>query len=130
MNKQLRDYFDQQLEYVLERLPPYVRELLQHVPLIIDDQPTEEVLRQIGSRYRFRLSGLYQGIPLTAQSVEQSGNPPSIIRLFREAIMAEVSNEAGEVTDEALRRLIRIVILHELGHHHGFDEGELEELGY
>ena len=130
MNKHLREYFDRQVEQVVAKLPPYVRELLRDVPLIIDDYPSPKLMRQMGSRRRNDVCGLYQGIPLTARSVDQSGYPPSIIRLFRTAIMAESENEAGELTDEALCRLIRLVILHEVGHHHGFDEDELEELGY
>ncbi len=40
------------------------------------------------------------------------------------------TDRRGRVDEAELRRQIRITILHELGHHHGLTEEDLEELGY
>jgi predicted Zn-dependent protease with MMP-like domain len=44
--------------------------------------------------------------------------------------MALATDQDGRVNEAELRRQIRITVLHELGHHHGLDEDELERLGY
>ena len=66
----------------------------------------------------------------TQQQIEQSGILSQTVHLYREGILAMASDENGEVDEEELRRQIRLTILHEFGHHHGFNEDELEELGY
>ena len=83
------------------------------------------------SPYRFGLTvDIDTGIPLTHKHVEASGVLSDAIYLFREGLLAMATNDAGEVDEDELRRQIRITLLHELGHYHGLDEAELEELGY
>lgn len=130
MNAALRNYFDQQLEEVLEAMPRQVHDLLKQVPLYVEDYPSEKVMRQMSVRHRHHLCGLYTGIPLTERHIEQSGVLSDVIYVFREGVLASVTDAAGRIDERELRRQIRITVLHELGHHHGMDEDELRELGY
>lgn len=130
MDDVLRQRFDAQLERVLAELPERVRKLLEQVPLVVDDWPSPRLMRLLGVRRRDALCGLYMGVPLTSKSISDSGQPSDVIRLFRLGIMAEARDRRGQVSDEELRRQIRLTILHEFGHYHGLDEQELEELGY
>jgi predicted Zn-dependent protease with MMP-like domain len=130
MKEELRQIFDEQLELVLPELPPQIHELLKEVPLIVDDYPSAKIMRILGVRRRDHLCGLYSGIPLTRRSVEHSGQPTDVIRLFRMGIIAAAISRCGRLTEEELRHQIRLTILHEFGHYHGMDEEELEELGY
>jgi predicted Zn-dependent protease with MMP-like domain len=130
MNEKQRAYFDEQLERVLAELPPPVLELLDEIPLIVDDYPAPDVLRRTGTRRRGDLCGLYTGVPLTERSVEHSGRPSDVIHLFRGGILAATIDQVGCLTDHELRRQIRLTILHEFGHYYGLSEDELEELGY
>ncbi len=82
------------------------------------------------------LCGLHTGIALTERSVERPDSS-DVIHLFREGIVdtaggwEEASDEEGEYGGEArIREEIRVTILHEIGHHFGLDEGDLERLGY
>ena len=132
MNKRDRDHFDRLLEQVLNDLPEQVHELLEEVPLLVEDYPANDVLETFDLQYRDDLCGLHDGIPLTDRSVEashESGIPDHII-IYREAITAHAADGAARATDDALRREIRITILHELGHHFGLDEDDLTKLGY
>jgi predicted Zn-dependent protease with MMP-like domain len=70
------------------------------------------------------LLGLYEGRPITQRSVEESGTMPEVIYLFKQEIEA-----ACDSADE-MRREVRTTVLHELGHHFGLDEDNLEDLGY
>lgn len=130
MDPSLRQYFDEQLEQVLRELPARVHELLEEVPLIVEDHPSREVLRSLKIRRKDGLCGLYTGIPLDERSVQHSGVPSDVVHIYRRGILAMARDRNGEFDTAELRRQIRTTILHELGHHHGLDEQELEQLGY
>lgn len=130
IDTQLRNQFDNLLEEVLAELPAWILELVDEVPLVVDDYPTAEVLTSTGIRHRYQLCGLYTGIPLTERSVMQSGVLPDRVMLYREGIINAAADRRGHVSPDALREQIRITVLHELGHHHGLDEDDLKELGY
>ena len=130
MNPFLRKFFDQQLDQVFPQLPPLVHKLLDKVPLVVEDYPSEEVMRKIGVRHRQHLCGLYTGIPITKRSIEHSGILSDVIHIYREGILSLAQDGQGDIDEKELRKQIRITILHELGHHHGLGESELEELGY
>ena len=118
------------LEEVLAELPPQVHDLIEKVPLHVEDYPSQEVMARTGVRRRGRLCGLYTGIPLGHRSIEHSGTLPDVVTIYREGILSASADARGHVSKERLRREIRITILHELGHHHGLSEAELRELGY
>ena len=130
MNTKLRNFFDAQVEQVLEELPQQVRDLLEEVPLIVEDFPSHETLEKMRIRRRGGLLGLYTGVPLIHRSVDQSGVPSDVIQIYREGILSQSRNSLGKLDRKRLRRQIRVTILHELGHHHGMTERELRELGY
>jgi predicted Zn-dependent protease with MMP-like domain len=125
-----RREFDEQLEWVLERMPPLVHELIESVPLHVEDYPSPQVMREMGVRRREELCGLYTGIAIDEKSILHSGVMPDVVTIYREGILAAAADRRGHVGRRRLREEIRITILHELAHHHGLDEDELSELGY
>jgi len=130
LNPHARRRFDDELEWVLERLPPMVHELIEKVPLHVEDHPSAEVMAKTGVRYRDQLCGLYTGIPLSERSIQHSGTLPDVVTIYREGILEAARDARGRVRSDRLREQIRITVLHELAHHHGLDEDELRELGY
>ena len=130
LNPRTRRRFDEVFDEVLEGLPPLVHELIEKVPLHLEDYPSREVMTQTGVRYREQLCGLFTGIPITDRSIEHSGTLPDVVTLYREGILAAARDRFGRVRMDRLRREIRITILHELAHFHGLDEQELRDLGY
>ena len=125
-----RQYFGEQLEQVMSQMPKMVHDLLERVPMYIEDHPSEKTMREMGIHHPSQLQGLYTGIPLTSRSVDQSGVLSDVIHIYRQGILAQATDHGGHVDETELRRQIRITVLHELGHHHGLDEDELRELGY
>ncbi len=111
-------------------MPPLVHQLLEKVPLHVEDYPSAQVMEEMGVEYRDELCGLYTGIPLGDKSISHSGQLPDRVTIYREGIWSMAADDRGRVTAERLRREIRVTVLHELAHHHGLTEKELEELGY
>ncbi|MGD0900173.1 MAG: metallopeptidase family protein [Thermoguttaceae bacterium] len=130
MNPRIRRRFDAQVDRVLAELPPMVHDLLERVPLHVEDHPSEEVMDDRGVEYLDELCGLYTGIPLGQRSILHSGMLPDVVTIYREGILTAASDDEGRIRAAELRRQIRITILHELGHHHGLSEEDLQALGY
>lgn len=129
MDDELRAYFDEQMDRVVEQLPPRLRELLEQVPLYVEDYPSKRIRAEMGVRRRDELQGLYSGVALPDRSLDQPASLSEVIYLFREGILA-MCTRRGTINEGILREQIRITLLHELGHHFGLDEQDLEELGY
>ena len=130
MDAQSRRRFDELLERVLAEMPPMIHELIEQVPLHVEDYPSRRVMESTGVEYPEQLCGLYTGIPLTERSVMQSGTLPDVVTIYREGILAAAADRNGRIRTKPLLRQIRITILHELAHHHGLDEDDLRKLGY
>lgn len=130
MDQDLAQEFDRLLEQVLAELPDNLKRLLEEVPLIVDDRPEPATMRRLGFAQPVQLCGLYTGIPLTRRSVQHSGTLPDKIQIYREGILCSAADGRGQVTEAALKRQIRITVLHEMGHHFGLKERDLRKLGY
>ncbi|MBL8746166.1 MAG: metallopeptidase family protein [Phycisphaerae bacterium] len=147
MNPRERERFDALLEEALDNLPPRLHALLEEVPLVVDDRPEASLARELYEElgheegetvedFAASLCGLHTGVPLTEQSVTQSGEMPTSIRLFREGIVETAGGwevgpeETDEEVDDTVYEEIMITLLHEIGHHFGLKERDLEELGY
>jgi len=155
VSRRERDEFDRFLDRLVDRLPEQLHELLAEVPLIVDDEPSVELLESLGMGFASDhpgddsptpagaadLCGLHDGLSLTERSVEDGPQLPGQMMLFRGPIMrlAEYGGWGGHGLHGArptptarreLSRQIHITLLHEIGHHFGLDEDDLEALGY
>jgi predicted Zn-dependent protease with MMP-like domain len=116
--------FARLVEAALADLPPMVAEHLERVPVVIEERPTPGQLKSLGMGRRDLLLGLYVGTSLADESVHHGVEMPSAIYLFQEDI------ELVCDSPQQLREQIRTTVLHEVGHHFGLNEQQLEDLGY
>lgn len=130
MNLEMRNIFDAEFEVMLSELPARIHELMEEIPLVVEDYPSAEVMRRMRVRHRSQLCGLYTGIPLTKRSINDWGVPSDVIHIYREGILSQATRRDGTISVPRLRKQIRITILHEYGHHHGMTERDLREMGY
>lgn len=107
----------------LTLLPDPFASHLSDVILLIEEFADDETLDAMGIEDPFDLSGIYEGIPLTERSVDQSGRLPDKIRLFRRPILDEWAG--GEDT---LEHLVAHVLVHEVGHHFGLSDEDMHAL--
>lgn len=102
------------------------RRLARHVAGVgiqVDEFPDDETVAEMGLESPWDLTGLYQGTPLTQRSVEDTARLPDLIFLYRQPILAEWID-----TGEDLARLVASVLIHEIGHHFGFSDADIEAL--
>jgi predicted Zn-dependent protease with MMP-like domain len=129
-----RREFDALLESLLDLLPPNLQRVLEEVPVVVLDRPTTAMLRSLGvprdlwKEEAQTLCGLHTGTMLTERSIEHSAELPEDIHLFRDGIVEAAGG--WEQGAERVREEIRITLLHEIGHHFGLDEDDLDKLGY
>jgi predicted Zn-dependent protease with MMP-like domain len=116
--------FEQLVERALADLPEQFAQFLEECPVEIRPRPTRAQLRRVGLEEDELLLGLYDGVPLTERSVEHSGIRPPVIYIFKEDV------ELASDSEEDLVEQVRITVLHEIGHHFGMSEDDLDELGY
>ena len=107
----------------LDRLPSPFAESLDDVVLLIEEVAGEDTARRLGLRHPMQLSGLYEGVPLNRQSVQQSGMLPERITLYRRPIIAE-----WQSTRFSLEQLVSHIVIHEVGHHFGFSDDDMHAL--
>ena len=107
----------------LEALPEPFAASLGEVVLLVEDFADDETLRSVGIEDPFELTGIYEGIPLTERSVDQSGALPDRVRLFRRPILDEWAEG-----DDSLEHLVAHVLIHEIGHHFGLSDEDMHAL--
>jgi predicted Zn-dependent protease with MMP-like domain len=116
--------FGELVERALAELPPRFADFLEEVPVEVRDRPTAAQSQSARVEKGNLLLGLYHGRPLTHRSVEDSGRFPDVIYIFQDPIQ-QVSD-----SEEQLIEQVRTTVLHEIGHHFGMSEKDLDRLGY
>lgn len=115
--------FARLVRQALDELPSPYRDWLENVDVVIERRPRRRHLRTAGLGPAETLFGLYEGIPLTDRVSSYGMVLPDKITIFQEPLEREFSDEA-ELVEE-----VRRTVLHELAHHFGMSDEELEPLG-
>ena len=104
----------------LESVPDEFRAYMGNITVEVEQEPSEETLRQSGVPEGYTLLGLYRGVPLDQRGMAETG--PDIITIFR----GPIERHSGPDPD-AIREQVRATTLHELAHHFGLDHDEMPE---
>ena len=110
-------------EAAFSAIPEALRDLVRGTAIVVEDAPDDEILSEMGLESPWELTGLYHGTPLTQKSVLDVPQEPDTILLFREPILLEWIE-----TGEDLFRLVRNVLIHEIGHHFGLSDEDIARL--
>ena len=105
-------------------LPKRFRDLAGAVIFRVDDFASDEVLDDLGIDDPFGLTGLYQGVDLTRGSFLDPSPEPARVFLYRRPILDEWA-ERGDVT---LGELVTHVLVHEIGHHFGLSDDDIDAI--
>ena len=118
------DDFATLAEAAFAALPSAIRAAAGEVVFRIDDFAADEVLADLGIEDAFELSGLYQGVDRTRRSMLDPTPHESRVFLYRRPILEEWA-ELGDVT---LGELVAHVLIHEIGHHMGLSDADIEAI--
>lgn len=105
-------------------VPETFRAMAGDVLFRVEDFASEEILADLDIEDPFELSGLYQGIDLTQRSIMDPAPQAPIVFLFRRAILDEWIDRG----DVSLGDLVAHVLIHEVGHHFGLSDEQMDAL--
>jgi predicted Zn-dependent protease with MMP-like domain len=120
-----RQRFRALVSEALDEIPEPFRSRLTNVEVVVDDEPSAEMLRGMGLHpRRDTLFGLYEGTPLDERGLDGPPALPDRITIFYRPLVRTFRTPA------AIRREIRKTVIHELGHFFGLEDDDIEAEGY
>ena len=116
-----RDEFESAIAEALDDLPIEFAELMSNVAIQVEEVPDPETIASLGlDPVHHTLFGLYTGVPLDQRGGWYGNVLPDVIVLYRQPLLEACRSR------QRLIRQIQLTLLHEIGHHFGFSEGEME----
>jgi predicted Zn-dependent protease with MMP-like domain len=106
----------------LARLPERFAKKLENIDIVVEVEPSRNVLKEMHVGGGSTLLGLYQGVPLSRRGFYYGNVLPDRIVLY----MGPILREGGDAEEIAER--VRSVVIHEIGHYFGLSDEELKEL--
>jgi predicted Zn-dependent protease with MMP-like domain len=106
-----------------QRLPRQFRDLCDNVLIRVEDFPTDEVLEEMDLESPFDLLGLFQGVSIDRRSVMDPAGWPNVVYLYRRPILDYWAEH-----NETLGHLVTHVLVHEIGHHFGLSDADMEHI--
>ena len=117
-----RRRFETLVTEALGEIPRRFREAMTNVAVVVEDEPSPELLEEMEVEPPDTLFGLYQGTPLTEREWSYGNALPDRITIFQRPI-EEACEDENEIIDE-----IAQTVIHEFGHYFGLSEDEIEEI--
>ena len=105
------------------RLPQRFRQLCGNLVIRVEDFPADDVIEEMGLESEFDLLGLFHGVGLPFQSESAPVKMPNLIWLYRRPILDYWAEH-----DETLGAIITHVLVHEIGHHFGMSDADMENI--
>ena len=107
----------------LAEIPEELRRHARDVVILVEEFPDEDVEREMGLESPFDLLGLYQGVSLDRKGVSDAPDDLDRVFLYRRPLL-----DYWCETGESLEALVRNTLIHEIGHHFGFSDDDMDRL--
>jgi predicted Zn-dependent protease with MMP-like domain len=117
-----RDAFRALVDRALETIPDHFRDAMDNIAIVVEDEPSPDVLADVGVEPPDTLFGLYQGTPLTERGWAHGNALPDKITLYQGPI------EGASIDEDDVVVAIGETLIHEIGHYFGLSEEEIEEI--
>jgi predicted Zn-dependent protease with MMP-like domain len=115
--------FETLAQEALATIPDELKQHLGPILIRVEEFPDEETEAEMELESPFELLGLYRGVALPHKSVTSPGGEIDMVFLYRRPIL-----DYWCETGEDLRHVVRHVLIHEIGHHFGFSDEDMERL--
>jgi len=117
-----RAAFEKLVAEALRSIPRRFRKELRNIAIIVEDEPSPALLREMEVKPPDTLLGLYSGVPLTERSWRGEQQMPDRIYIF------QGPHERDSRDDDDLVVAIAETLIHEIGHYFGMSEEQIEEI--
>ena len=117
-----RAAFERLLVEAVALIPKRFRREIKNLALVVEDEPSLELLDEMEIEPPDSLYGLYQGTPLTERTWQYGNQLPDRITLFQRPIEEDCDDE------DDVRAVIGETLIHEVGHYFGMSEEEIEDI--
>jgi predicted Zn-dependent protease with MMP-like domain len=117
-----RREFEKLVAEAVTLIPARFRREMKNLSLVVEDEPSAELLADMEIEPPDSLYGLYQGTPLTERTWGFGNNLPDRITIYQQPIEEDCEDE------DEVRAVIGETIIHEVGHYFGLSEEEIEEI--
>ena len=115
--------FEIMAQEMYDRLPEHFRALCDGLVIRVEDFADDEVLDDMNAESEFDLLGLFHGVGLPFRSLSDPNPMPNMIWLYRRPILDYWAEH-----DETLGTIVRHVLVHEIGHHFGLSDADMEAI--
>ena len=117
------EVFDRMVQQAFEELPTQYREACKDLSIRTEALAAPELMSALHVANPYQLLGLYHGINLAKKRTFQVQMFPNEVLIYREAIAAYAAARG-----HAVRDVVRHVLVHEIGHHFGFSDADMEAI--
>jgi len=117
-----RAAFERHVAEALASIPRRFRNAMQNIAIVVEDEPSPELLEEMEIDPPDTLLGLYQGTPLTERSWAHGNALPDRVLLFQGPHERESDDEDDLIV------CIAETLIHEIGHYFGMSEEQIEEI--
>ena len=104
-------------------LPGNLLDAARDVVILVEEFPAEDIQRDLELDSPYDLLGLYDGVSMLDKSVLDTPTGPDTVTLYRQPIL-----DYWRESEESLAHLVRHVLIHEIGHHFGFSDEDMERI--
>jgi len=117
-----REQFQRLVIEAVALIPKRFRREMRNLALVVEDEPSAELLADMEIEPPDSLYGLYQGTPLPERTWAYGNNLPDRITIFQRPVEEECAD------DDEVRAVIGETLIHEVGHYFGMSEEEIEDI--
>jgi predicted Zn-dependent protease with MMP-like domain len=104
-------------------IPDFLRRQCKDLVIRVQDFPDEQIEEEMGLESPFDLLGLYHGVSMNRKSVTHPGTEVDMVFLYRRPIL-----DYWCESEDDLAAVVRHVLIHEIGHHFGFSDDDMDAL--
>jgi predicted Zn-dependent protease with MMP-like domain len=117
-----REKFEKLTEEALAQIPKKFKKLISNLAVLVEEKPSREIYERTGSSPLSSILGHYHGVPFKHRGPFYGNIPPDVIVIYQKPIENICS------TEEEIKKKVREVVFHEIGHYFGLSDKELKEI--
>lgn len=117
-----REKFEKLAEEALAQIPKKFKKLISNLAVLVEEKASREIFEKTGSTPLSSILGHYHGVPFKHRGPFYGNIPPDVIVIYQKPIESICS------TEEDIKKKVREVVFHEIGHYFGLSERELREI--